>query len=438
MLKGLVRSHVYNFLLGNIMDNEKITSGESTKRLDDIVDNYETKMGELQSKSDEFSSLPNVYLQHIKELIRIGRALKLQVQQTKDSYNKLQQLIDATQIPLLFLNRDLKILRYTPAVSHIFPHTTFIEGQPLADVLRHSIFKKVKKQIQKCFKNPQPQEVEFYLNKSKEWFLTRILPYPATEQAATGIIITFLNITQDKVYEAKLNKLNQSLELEVQKQNQQVKKLASELIVAEQKERKRIARLLHNDLQQQLFSIKTKGELLEEDVPAEFTDRVNEIVEQVNQSLKLTHQLVVSLSPPNVENNDLYKGIHWLCTYIYNFHSLLVDTSEVRHIELENNDVLVLLLQMIQELLFNVVKHADIDKAKVTTREENGVINIHVIDKGKGFTSDEVDSMASFGLSQIKDQLELIGGNFSIESTPGEGTDVSLSIPKRNYVNTIG
>jgi signal transduction histidine kinase len=236
--------------------------------------------------------------------------------------------------------------------------------------------------------------------------------------------------------EKRLNELNRKLELEIQEKNQQVKELASELIAAEQKERKRIARLLHNDLQQQLFSSQTKAKLLNDDAPAEFTEKISEIIDQIGHSLQLTQQLVVSLSPPNIESNNLYKGINWLCKYAYNFHGLLVQNKEVRHIKLENNDVLILILQMIQELLFNVVKHAGVNKARITTQQKEEMIHIHVIDEGKGFNENELDSAVKFGLSQTKEKLKLIGGHLLIDSTPGKGTDVCLSVPRKQYIKT--
>lgn len=419
------------------MEKENFTSGIKVEELDHIVNRYESTLNDLQEKTGGFSSLPKDFHQPIQDLLSLGQTLKQQVVQTKELYHNLEQLMNATQIPVLFLDKNLQILRFTPEIYEIFPHQEFKQGQSLAEALKESAYHKIKKQIKKCFAHPEPCQIEFYLNTSQKWYLTRILPYPLNKDEIMGVILTFINITKDKIYEEKLNELNQQLELEVQKQNQQVRKLSSRLIAAEQKERKRIARLLHNDLQQQLFSIKTKGELLVEDIPAEYAPRIHEIIDQASQSLTLTHQLVVSLSPPNVENNDLYKGIHWLCKYVYNFHGLLVNTNEVKHIELNNDDVLVLILQMVQELLFNIVKHAGVEKAKITTEEKGGVIYINIIDEGKGFSPDNVDSLANFGLGQIQEQLQLIGGHCDIESEPGKGTAISLCIPRRPYIDTI-
>ena len=415
------------------MGSQKGIYNQNEQQVDKILQTYELKLAEIKDGED----LPKPAAKKIEALHEFSQKLRDETSQLTQSCKMLNQLVDAAQVPILLLDADLKILRYTPSVATIFDQVELKTGVLLSEVLRHSTFERLNKQIQKFFQNQKSQEVEFYLKKSKEWYLTNILPFP-TKRNITGVIITFLNITKDKEYEKKLNKLNQTLELEIQQQNQQVKKLAAELMVAEQKERKRIARLLHNDLQQQLFSTQTKAELLGEDVPAEFQERAQEIAEQISHSLKLTQQLVVSLSPPDIENNDLYEGLNWLCNYIYNFHGLFVSINEVSHIELENQDILVLVLQMIQELLFNIVKHAGVKKAKITTEESGAMIHIHVIDKGIGFEKKDNDLAGSFGLSQTREQLELIGGKLTINSIPGDGTDMCLSLPRHHYIRTLG
>ena len=408
-----------------------------SSQLDDIFKKYETTIEKLHTEAENSTVCPKKVSQIANDLSLIEQELKQEVSKVNQSYYRLEQLINATQIPVLFLDKELRIQRYTPEVKKIFDQAEFTKGELLSSVLKPSTFKKLDNRIQNFFANPVQQEVELYLKKLEEWYFTRILPYPASGDKVHGVLITFLNITKDKEYEKKLNKLNETLELEIQKQKQQVKKLASEAIAAEQKEQKRISRLLHNDLQQQLFSIQTKTQLLNDEIPAEFTEETDEIIEQIQHSLQLTHQLVVSLSPPNIESNRLHKGINWLCEHIYNFHGLLVQTKNIRHIKLENKDILILILQMIQELLFNVVKHAGVDKAKITTTEKKEEIHIHVIDEGKGFNKDELEEgMVHFGLSNTEEQLALIDGHLLVNSTPGKGTDICLIIPSKYFIKT--
>lgn len=417
------------------MEKGRNISREKETQLEEIFKTYEAKIKDLQEKLKESETDSKDLLQKSRDIELLGQELKQKASKASNSYYRLEQLINATNIPILFLDKKLRILHYTPEIQKVFVRAEFDIGKLLSDVLKISTFEKLNRQIQDFLQNAVEKEVLFYLKELQKWYVAHILPYSAaTGDDIDGIVITFLNITEDKEYEKKLNKLNQTLELQIQKQNQQVKKLASELIVAEQKERKRIARLLHNDLQQLLFSIQTKAKLLEEEIPAPYTREINEIIDHIGLSLQLTNQLVVSLNPPNIDNNNLHKGVNWLCQYMDNFHGLTVDSKCPRHLELENKDVLVLLLQMIQEFLFNVVKHAGVNEAAITIEEKEKEILICIIDKGKGFSQDEVDNMVSYGISKTKEQLELIGGDLLIDSTPGKGTNVCISLPSKDYI----
>lgn len=402
--------------------------------LEQVVEKYETKIKELQEELKKAKTSSKSLLHKSRDLEFFSRELKQRATKAIHSYNSLEQLLNATRIPILFLDTKLRIKRYTPALKNIFEEADFENGKLLADVLRPFTFKKLNKKIQNFLQDPQPQGLKFHLHELQKWYITSITPFPATGDAIQGIIITFLNISEDKKYEKKLNRLNQTLELEIQKRDQQVKKLASELLEAEKNERKRIAKLLHNDLQQILFSTQTKVKFLEEETPPKFAKKIAEINTQLESSLKLTHQLVVNLNPPNIKNNNLRKGINWLCEYIYNLHDLLVEVQAPRHIELENRDVLVLVLRIIQEFLFNIVKHANVNKAKIIITQKKEDINIHMVDKGTGFNKYEIKESPSYGLSEAKEHIELIGGHLFISSTPGEGTDVGISIPGKDHI----
>ncbi|MFW6053354.1 MAG: sensor histidine kinase, partial [Persicimonas sp.] len=98
----------------------------------------------------------------------------------------------------------------------------------------------------------------------------------------------------------------------------------------------------------------------------------------------------------------------------------------------EDRDILVLLFHLVRELLFNVVKHGDTDRATVQLDEEDDGIVIRVHDGGRGFERDPtLDEGASdgFGLSSIRERLELFGGRLDIDTAPGEGTTAAIHAP---------
>jgi signal transduction histidine kinase len=93
----------------------------------------------------------------------------------------------------------------------------------------------------------------------------------------------------------------------------------------------------------------------------------------------------------------------------------------------------VLLFQVVRELLFNINKHAGVDRATVQLTEAAGHLVIHVIDEGSGFeveaTSGQTEPQAGFGLYSIRERLGLLGGHLVIQSQPGQGTHVEVHIP---------
>lgn len=114
-------------------------------------------------------------------------------------------------------------------------------------------------------------------------------------------------------------------------------------------------------------------------------------------------------------------------------HDLKVDLESQRPFIIADQDMLVLLFHLVRELLFNVVKHAETDRAKVEIFEDDGGLVIRVIDQGIGFdlseTSDEAKS-GEFGLFSVKERLDLFGGRLDIDTAPGEGTTATIRVPK--------
>jgi len=102
-----------------------------------------------------------------------------------------------------------------------------------------------------------------------------------------------------------------------------------------------------------------------------------------------------------------------------------------------NNNIRILLFQAVQELLINIRKHANAKKVKVFIKRENNKIFIKVSDNGIGFDTSKLDSYieanVGFGLLNIRERLDIIGGSFEIESKPGSGTIVTLRAPLETF-----
>jgi PAS domain S-box-containing protein len=242
---------------------------------------------------------------------------------------------------------------------------------------------------------------------------------------------------QERTHE--LHQANTVLLAEVTARQQaegQLHQLASRLTMAEQEERRRLSQILHDDLQQLLYGIQIKLELINQDLEGgqqeETLAHAQEAAAWIEETITMTRRLTVDLSPPVLQGEGLTAALSWLVTQMADLHDLQVEVEAERAFLINNDeDMRVLLFQIIRELLFNVVKHAQTRRARVTLREEAGQLVIEVSDAGRGFKVEAATAKSEdgFGLFSIRERLGLFGGRLEIASKSGEGARVTLYIP---------
>jgi PAS domain S-box-containing protein len=241
-----------------------------------------------------------------------------------------------------------------------------------------------------------------------------------------------------------LRRLNETLEERIAERTaalihsqEQLHRMAARLTMAEQEERRRISEILHDDLQQRLYGIQmkldfTEQEIRDADTEAALQDMV-EAREWLEQSIALTRQLTVDLSPPILQSEGLADMLRWLVSQMQEMHMLDVALVADEPFRIEHDDMRVLLFQIVRELLFNVVKHASASKARVELLNSDEHLVIHVSDDGNGFSVSEEEAKAAdeggFGLFSARERLGLFDGTLVIESEPGSGTQVTVRVP---------
>lgn len=225
--------------------------------------------------------------------------------------------------------------------------------------------------------------------------------------------------------------------VEAERKMHQLTTLLSE---AEQRERQRIAQLLHDDLQQRLFAVKAQLSLLnnvfkQQDEEALQT-AVAEMDKELTESIRITRNLSRDLSPIIRPGESLADALTILSAQMQKQYSLNVGlkTDGLRTIFDDNLNTL--LFQAVRELLFNVVKHAETLQATVTFEQVDGQIHIIVSDEGKGFDSEAVMSASGIahGLLNIRQHLELMGCRMELSSNSGAGTRVVIHCPNPDNV----
>ncbi len=217
----------------------------------------------------------------------------------------------------------------------------------------------------------------------------------------------------------------------------QLRALAGELTMAEQRERNRLARVLHDGLQQHLAAAKLHlGGLVAHGADVDLHQRVAEVEDLLSEAIHMSRSLSAELSPPILRQGGLHAALKWLALWMKDKHGLTVHLSIAAGYPEPAEDVKVLLFESIRELLFNAAKHAQTPVAYVALHGTAHALIITVSDNGVGFDpgsrkSSGDSGVAGFGLFSIRERLVLVGGELKIESTPGKGSRFTLSVPQR-------
>jgi PAS domain S-box-containing protein len=236
--------------------------------------------------------------------------------------------------------------------------------------------------------------------------------------------------------EERLRLLNESLEAQVVARTRQVQSLSKALTLAEQRERRHLSRVLHEDLQQLLFGLEMKLyglQQLSKDLDRAMATTIEEVRVLTKQAVHLTRTLSIELNPPVLRGDGLDMALGWLSRHMEEMYGLHIDLDIQDPIAVHSEDMRVLLVQLVRELLLNVVKHAHVERAKVTVAEENDHVMICVEDDGYGFDVElarrQRPHSDTFGLFSIEERLRLFGGKLTVESAPGQGARLTLLAP---------
>ena len=258
----------------------------------------------------------------------------------------------------------------------------------------------------------------YYHYKKQIWFVTAIFVI-----LLLMIFVLSANIIHRRQMEKKLLKYQA-----------QLKSLASELSLAEERERRRIATELHDRISQSLVISKMMLEQLRE---TETSDHVAGVLDDVcnllSQTIGSSRLLTFDLGSPILYQLGLEAAVSEVLTEQVQKHNIATELEDDGLPKPLDEDIRGILFRMVRELLINVVKHARASKVKVSINRIDTAVRICVKDNGVGFEPDKVTAFGpktgGFGLFSIRERLEQLGGRLEIKSATGRGCTVIVMAP---------
>jgi signal transduction histidine kinase len=218
----------------------------------------------------------------------------------------------------------------------------------------------------------------------------------------------------------------------------QLRALATEITLAEERARRKLAGELHDGPAQNL----TGMSLQLADIRRELSDRekvaqrLDEIEQVLADTTLQTRTLMLELAPPGLHESGLVEALRWLADRFGKQHRLSIAIEDDGQPKPLEDQVTVLLFQTVRELLQNVVKHARSKRATVRCTVVDDHLALDVIDPGVGFEVHSVDRLPTrqggFGLFNIRERLKLMGGSVDIHSVIGQGTTVRVRVPLKS------
>lgn len=224
---------------------------------------------------------------------------------------------------------------------------------------------------------------------------------------------------------------------------EQLLALTAELSLAEERERRRIAGELHDQIGQTLAFAKIKLDVLHHALDSTGHARsIAEIRQAIETSIQEVRTLTFQISPPLLYELGFEAALDWLCEWALDTHGLEVQLRDDWEQEELAEEIRSTLFQAVRELLINIAKHGQTKKAEISLRKGAGDLILQVADQGAGFDVTKLavkkENKSGFGLFNIRQRIGYLGGQFSVESEPGQGTLVTLVVPCQGQTGQAG
>lgn len=367
------------------------------------------------------------------ELGIVNRQLQDKVLALEAANKGLKSLLASCQFASLCLDHDLRIQWFTPALANFLNIVPADVGRPMSCLTGGDAGIGLLKDAEAVLQTAQPGQREWRAE-NQRWYLCCLLPCRTGAAPVEGVIVTFVDISESKrvatqAIEAK-NALAGTLERRVRERTRQLRAMAVELTLAEERERRKLAEVLHDDLGQVLAIAKIK--LASMDLGGcggEVGPALKDVSDLIGQASESMRSLVFQMSPLALLDLGLAQAVEWLADEKRKKCGLgvaIYDDGEPKPLSEATRTIL---FRALRELLTNAAKHSGSPGAEVSLLRRGAAVVVTVIDHGKGFDTKADENQAGFGLASIRERMGHLGGTLQIESDPGGGTTVTLTAP---------
>lgn len=417
---------------------------------------------ELQSTNEEIETAKEELQSTNEELTTVNEELQNRNEELSTANNDLNNLLSSVNIPIVMLDNNLRIRRFTSHAEKLLNLIPTDVGRKLTDININVSVVNFEKLILEVIKTPTTKEIQVKDNLGR-WHFMRIRPYITLENKISGVIVAFIDITELRqslseieISKGEIEKLNLTLEKRVKHRTEEIL-IANNNLEAEIKERKRVEESLRV-LSKHLVNAQ---EIERKRLSRELHDSINQILSVVKMKLHSTENLkngekfvlkdVIEarelLEKAISEVRNISKNLRPLALEDFGLKAVLESTmkefSERRKVKVDvkidsmkkniSDDIELNIYRIVQESLHNIEKHSKAKNVKLRLSGKKDKLVLQIQDDGKGYNVEKKTNsnlqQQKYGMIGMRERAESIGGKLNVKSTLGLGTQIELILP---------
>ena len=413
--------------LQSVIEQHDVSNEELRSANEEIQSSNE----ELQSTNEELETAKEELQSTNEELNTVNEELQVRNLQLAQTGNDLVNLLGNVNIPIIMVDNNLRIRRFTPVSQRLLNLIPSDVGRPIKDINLNLEIPKLDKLLVEVMESLTPKTLNVNDPSGRPYSL-RIRPYRTEDNRIDGTVIVLVDLdtSRDIANAVQSDENTDSLSgLGVDT----LRGFTAGLMLAQETERRKMALELHDDITQTLALLSVGLESIGRAPSADgdSKNRIQKLQEQLAALEDRMRQISHELHPTMIENLGLVPALEELIRNVNGNHQLRVTFQHDSIPGKLEPDVALCLYRVTQEALHNVMKHSGSKTAQVTLKgTDNDMIKLSISDAGSGFDSRGAIKRG-LGLIGMEERVRYIGGTFRIDSPSGKGTQIAAIVPMR-------
>ncbi len=347
----------------------------------------------------------------------------------KEQARTMDAFFEHTITPIVFLDRDFNFIRVNEAYARACQRDiSEFKGHNYFEFYPHEENQRIFEEVVRTKTPYEAHAKPFTFLDHPEWGITYwdwiLVPVLDNSGEVEFLVFSLEDVTERKEGQDTIIA-----------DQEQLRRLSSELLMVEEQERHKLAIDLHDSVGQILAFMKIElGNLRRSGVPAKTAEVLDHVLEQVKEAIKQTRTLTFEISPPELYTIGLESAIQELLQRFAEERNLQYHFEATEGPIPLSEHIKILLYRSVRELLINTDKHAKAETVDVTIYRVDNNIQVTIEDDGKGFDVSRLKKNSNvqssgFGLLSIRERLRRISGKLDIQSSDGQGTRITLIAP---------